>query len=148
MYKVLFVCHGNICRSPMAEFVFKKMVSDINKEKEFIINSVATSCEEIGNDTHAGTKKILKKYNIPHSKRGSTRLTAEHLESYDYIICMDKNNLANINRMFPNFKDAKLLLEYSNLNRDIADPWYTGDFELTYSDIVKGLNDFLKFLDL
>ncbi len=148
MIKVMFVCHGNICRSPMAEYVFKKMIKDMKLEDNFIIESSATSSEEIGSDIHYGTKRILDKYNIPYQMREAKRFRKEWYDSFDYIILMDQNNKRNLYKIIendPNHK-VKMLLEYAGESRDIADPWYNGNFEKTYEDIVIGLNSFIKHI--
>lgn len=147
MIKVLFICHGNICRSPMAEYLFKKMVNDKGLNNEFIIESKATSSEEIGNRIHYGTKKILDKYNINSSLHRARRIVLSDYDEFDYIICMDDRNVYNCKRVF-NDVDGKIrmLLEYANISRSISDPWYTGDFEKTEEDINLGLKGFMKFL--
>ena len=149
MIKVLFVCHGNICRSPMAEYLFKYYVKKKNKENEFYIESCATSTEEIGNHIHYGCKKILDKYNIDASKKRARQITLDDYDKFDYIIIMDNNNLYNIKRIIKSDPKNKihLFLEYANLNRDISDPWYTGDFNKTESDIILGIKYFYSYLE-
>lgn len=146
MLKVLFVCHGNICRSPMAEFVFKDMVKKLGREEEFIIDSAATSTEEIGSDIHRGTKAVLTQMNIPFNKRQARQITKADYEKYDYIICMDEANVRNLRRIIGDDRDKKVhkLLSFANDSRDVADPWYTGNFDKTYKDIVVGLTAFLN----
>lgn len=148
MIKVLFVCHGNICRSPMAEFLFKKYVLDLGDDR-FYIESCATSFEEIGNPVHYGTRKILDKFNIDYSKKRARRMTLDDYNYFDYIIAMDKNNINNINRIIG--KDSKnkvsLLLSYANINKDISDPWYTGNFDKTYDDIMLGIKAFYQYIN-
>ncbi|MBO5711306.1 MAG: low molecular weight phosphotyrosine protein phosphatase [Acholeplasmatales bacterium] len=148
MIRVLFVCHGNICRSPMAEYLFKKMVNDKNLADRFIIDSKATSTEEIGNGVHYGTKRILDKYNIDYRMHKATQIKKSDYDNFDYIICMDDRNVYNCNRVFCNDPEGKikLLLEYANIYRDISDPWYTGNFEKTEEDVLIGLNGFLDYL--
>lgn len=129
MNSVLFVCHGNICRSPMAEYMFKDMTD--NKYK---VESRATSTEEIGNDIHYGTKRILDKYSIPYTRHYAKQISANDYNSFDIIVCFDDYNLNNLRRMF---KDTSKVIKL--LDRDIADPWYTHDFDTTYHDIYEGL---------
>lgn len=148
MIKVMFVCLGNICRSPMAEFVLKDMVKKQGLEKEFYIKSSATSSEEIGNDIHYGTRDKLIQKEIPFTKRKAVKLRAEDYKKYNYIIGMEKSNVINIKRIVREDVDNKIyrLLDFSDTPRDIADPWYTGNFENTFKDIVEGCNGFLKYL--
>ena len=146
MIKVLFVCHGNICRSPMAEFLFKKLINDKGLNDCFDIASAATSTEEIGNPVHYGTRKILDKLGIDYRNKRAYQLTRQDVEYYDYIICMDRNNMRNLNRMFGQNDKFSMLLDYPGLNRDVLDPWYTGDFTSTYNDIDLGINSFLNYL--
>ncbi len=153
MIKVLFVCHGNICRSPMSEFIFKDMIKKQNLESYFLVESKATSSEEIflgrGNPIYPPAQACLKKHGIPFSlDKRACQIKEEDYYEYDYIIGMDEYNIQNMLRIFKNDKDnkIKLLLEYCNEERDISDPWYSGDFEKTYQDIVKGLNGFTAYL--
>ena len=148
MIKVLFVCLGNICRSPMAEYVFKDMVKKKGLEKQFSIASAATSYEEIGNDMHYGTKDKLEEKGIPYAKHKARRIEKQDYEKYDYIIGMEESNIRNIQRIVGNDKDNKIykLLDFSKNPRDIADPWYTGNFTVTYQDIVEGCTGFLDYL--
>lgn len=146
MIKVMFVCHGNICRSPMAEFVLKAMVKEKGIEKNFVINSSATSYEEIGNSVHRGTRKKLEEMGIHCGDHRAIRLTKEDYNYYDYIIAMDSNNLKNIDRIIGSDTDNKvyLLLDFtSRKGQSIADPWYTGNFDVTYDDIEEGCVGFL-----
>lgn len=145
MIKVLFVCHGNICRSTMAESVFTHMIKERGLENKFIIFSAGTSKEEIGNPPHYGTVKKLEELNIQIVPHKATQMTRKDFENYDYIIAMDDANVRNIEKI-AGIKSEKIkkLLSFSGLNDDIADPWYTGNFDKTYEDIEKGLNDFLK----
>ena len=149
MIKVMFVCLGNICRSPMAEFVLKEMVKKQGLEKEFYIKSSATSSEEIGNDIHYGTRDKLIQNGISFTKRKAVKLRAEDYKKYDYIIGMEKSNVINIKRIVGEDVDDKIyrLLDFSDTPRDIADPWYTGNFENTFNDIVEGCNGFLLTLE-
>lgn len=150
MIKILFVCHGNICRSPMAEFVMKDMVEKQGIAEDFYIASAATSTEEIGNGVHYGTRKKLAEFGISTNGKRAVQLKKSDYDKYDYIIGMDSWNMRNMKRMLPEDKDNKLhlLLDFSANPRDIADPWYTGDFDTTYDDILEGctalMNKILK----
>ncbi len=148
MIKVLFVCHGNICRSPMAEYLFKDMVKKNNLLDNFYIESCATSSEEIGNPVHYGTKRILNSLGIDSSKKRARRITKEDYDKFDYIILMDEENRWGLKYIIPSDPKNKIhtLLSYAGLNRDIKDPWYTGNFMETYNDIMLGLNAFYKYL--
>ncbi len=139
----MFVCHGNICRSTMAEFMLKDMVKDL--DEDFVIESSGTSRDAIGRDTHYGTQKMLEKYSIAFSPRRAVQFRRADYDEYDYIVCMDKANVRNLLRIV-NDKDKKIkrLLEYAGQNRDVADPWYTGDYETTFIDVKLGLEAFLK----
>lgn len=149
MIRILFVCHGNICRSPMAEFLMKKMVSDRGIADNFYIESAATSTEEIGNPVHRGTAGILSGLGIDFYKKRARQMTRRDYESFDYLIGMDYYNIKNMERICKGDPEGKihLLLKFAGEDRDVADPWYTGDFDRTYEDIDKGLNAFLKYLD-
>ncbi len=148
MIRVLFICHGNICRSPMAEFVFKDMVAKAGLSDKFHIESAATSNEEIGNPVHYGTREKLASLGISCAGKTARRMTKKDYESYDYLLAMDKNNVRNIMRIIGNDPGNKvhLLLEYAGSARDIADPWYTGNFDVTYDDILEGCSAFLKYV--
>ena len=140
MKKIMFVCHGNICRSPMAEFVFKKMVADRGLSSEYVIASSATSTEEIGNDIHLGTRRTLDKYGIPHKRREAVQITRLDYNKYDLFIGMDSANIRNLSRIFgadPENKVVKLL-DLTPRGGDVADPWYTGNFEDTFRDVNEG----------
>lgn len=149
MIKILFVCHGNICRSPMAEFVFKDMVKKRGLEKQFVIASAATSTEEIGNPVHYGTRNKLREVGISCFGKRAVQMRKSDYDIYDYILGMDSWNMRNMMRILrsdPQGK-VKLLLDFSDSPRDIADPWYTGNFEVTYADIVEGCGAFLEYLE-
>ena len=148
MIKIMFVCHGNICRSPMAEFIMKKLVADKGLEKDFLIKSSATSSEEIycgiGNPIYPPALAELKRNNIPVTEKRAVQLKSSDYEKYDMFICMDSNNLRNIKRIFPNDADNKIKPLLSD--KDVADPWYYGNFDITFSDIKKGCKALLESL--
>ncbi len=147
MVKVLFVCLGNICRSPMAEYVFKDMIKKEGTE-EIYIDSAATSSEEIGNSIHYGTRNKLKEMNIDYGNHLARQITKQDYEKFDYIIGMEDRNIKGIKRIVGEDTENKIyrLLDFSKNPRDIADPWYTGNFDKTYDDIVEGLEAFLDYL--
>ena len=149
MIRIMFVCHGNICRSPMAEFVLKDMVKKLGISEEFQIASSATSREEIGNPVHPGTRKKLQEYGISTAGKYAVQLTKKDYETYDYIIPMDAMNVRNINRIIGNdrLQKVKKLLDFAD-GGDIADPWYTGNFDDTYRDVVAGCRGLLKHLGI
>ena len=148
MQKILFVCHGNICRSPMAEFIFKKMVKDTGRENDFEADSAATSTEEIGNDVYPPAKACLRRHNIPFTRRAARQITDADLDYYDQIYLMDHNNLRWLKYAVSNPEKAagkiKLLMSLAGEDRDVAVAWYTGDFERTFSDISKALPHILQ----
>ena len=145
MIKILFLCHGNICRSPMAQFVLADKVNKLGRSADFEIESKALSNEEVGNGIHYGTKAIFKKYHIPYREHYASRFTKEDYEYYDHIILMDHSNRYLIDRFIPYDKDHKISML---LKRDIEDPWCSGDFEKTYRDIDEGCDKLLdRILD-
>ena len=148
MIKVLFICHGNICRSTMAEFVFKDMASKAGKDGDFYIESAATSREEIGSDTHPGTKKKLLENGIPFTRRKARQLTKRDYEAFDYIIGMDDANVRNIMNICGGDPEGKVfkLLDFAGKDRSIADPWYTGNFDETYDDVTEGCEALMRLL--
>lgn len=148
MVKILFVCHGNICRSTMAEFVMKDLVRKAGLSDKFIINSAATSREEIGSDTHYGTKAKLREMNIPFTKRKAVQVTKRDYDMYDYIIVMDNNNLRNLKYIIGEDTQHKVskMMSFTGEDRDVKDPWYTGNFDETYTDIDKGCRALLEQL--
>lgn len=148
MIKILFVCHGNICRSPMAEFLLKDMIKKEGLADRFVIASAGTSREEIGNPVHQGTRKKLAQDHISAAGKYAVQLTKEDYEKYDLILGMDRANISNILRIIGSDPQEKVhrLLDFTELPRDIADPWYTGDFEITYTEIKAGCAALLKHL--
>ncbi len=151
MIKVLFVCHGNICRSPMAEFVFKNMVKEAGLADRFEIASAATSSEEIwggvGNPVYPPAREELARHGISCAGKRAVQLKKKDYDYYDYLIGMDTMNIRNMERM-TGHKGGKisLLLQYAGRNESIADPWYSGQFDVTYRDIEEGCGAFLEFL--
>ena len=148
MLDILFICHGNICRSPLAEFVMKDLTERQGLAGKFQIASAATSREELGNDIHPGTRRVLEREGIPFSSRQARQITKSDYEAYDYIIAMDRANLRNLEWLLGGDPEGKffLFLEFAGEHRDIADPWYTGNFDETYRDIKQGCTALLEFL--
>ena len=146
--RVLFVCLGNICRSPMAQFVFQDRIDKLNLSDRFYIDSKATSYEEYGNSPHLGTIRKLNKENIRVLPHKSDVLEKADYDNFDYIIGMDSSNYRNIIRIIgeDKYNKVSLFLDFSDRPRDIADPWYTGNFDKTYSDILEGIEGFIKYL--
>ena len=146
--RVLFICHGNICRSTMAESVFTYIVKEKHLEDLFYINSAATSREEIGNGPHYGTVNKLRNVGIPVIPHRAVQMTAADYDKYDYLIGMDTANIRNMNRIAGGDPEEKIykLLTFAGSGRDVADPWYTGDFESTFEDVWVGCEGFLDFL--
>ena len=145
-HRILFVCHGNICRSPMAEFILKDMVEKAGIADDFEIASAATSTEEIGNDIYPPAKRILFHKGIKFDSRRARQITRKDYDYYDFIIAMDENNLRNLRKMLGEDTKNKisLMMSYTGKHRNVADPWYTGDFETTYRDLIEGCEGFLK----
>lgn len=148
MVKVLFVCLGNICRSPMAKYVFRDMVEKENMQDYFFIDSAATSSEEEGNGMHYGTRRKLDEMNIKYDNHIARKMTKADYEKFDLIIGMEDSNIRNIGRIIENDYNGKVfkLLDFSKNPRDIADPWYTGNFDKTYNDVVEGCIGLLSYI--
>lgn len=140
MIRILFVCHGNICRSPMAEFVMKDLVKKNNAQDMFEIESCATSREEIGNSVYPPAKQKLAEHGISCKGKTARQMTKEDYNYFDYIVAMDRFNLRNMLPFIGEDVDNKvsLLLDYTDRTGDVADPWYTGDFEKTWQDVTAG----------
>ena len=148
MTKILFICHGNICRSTMAQYVFEDMVRKRGLADSFEIDSAATSREEIGNGVHQGTRRKLASEGVPCGDHRARQVTKKDYEHYDYLIIMDENNRKNLMRIIGEdpIGKARKLLSFSQRPRDIADPWYTGNFDVTYEDIAEGCESLLDAL--
>ena len=149
MIKILFICHGNICRSTMAEYVMKHMVKQRGLEDSFYIDSAATSREEIGNGVHYGTRRKLKHMGIPCGDHRARQMTKADYDKFDYLIGMDSANIRNMNRILNNNDpDGKInkLLSFTERKGDIADPWYTGNFDVTYDDVCEGCEALLSYI--
>ncbi|MBQ6215069.1 MAG: low molecular weight phosphotyrosine protein phosphatase [Oscillospiraceae bacterium] len=150
MTKILFVCHGNICRSPMAEFVMKDLVEKAGLEDRFCIESAATSTEEIwngiGNPVYPPAKRKLDEHGISCEGKRARQITKQDYNRFDLIIGMDRANLRNINRITGRDDKTHLIMEYAGKNRDVADPWYTGDFDATWDDVMEGCKALLNNL--
>jgi len=145
---VLMICHGNICRSPMAEYVLQDMVTRQHLDSRFHIESAATSREEIGNDVHHGTKRKLAEQGISCPQRKARQVTKSDYDNYDWLLIMDENNRRNLMRLIGADPEGKVhgLLDFAERPRDIADPWYTGNFDVTFDDVEEGCRAFLHHL--
>ena len=145
--KVLFVCHGNICRSPMAEFVMKDLLRKAGRD-DVVVESAAMHTDEIGNDIHRGTRQKLTEMGIPFAPREAWLLTAAKAREYDLLIGMDRYNVADLRRLvYPEDRDKiRLLLDLTGANRDVADPWYTGNFDATWDDVLAGCTALLNLI--
>ena len=147
-YKILFVCHGNICRSPMAEFVMKDLVRQMGIEKQFEIASAATSTYEIGNPVYPPARQKLAEHGIDCKGKTARQITKRDYDYYDYIIAMDHSNLRNLRNVLGEDRQRKisLLMDYTSRPADVADPWYTGDFQATWDDVTEGCEALLSFI--
>ena len=145
---ILFVCHGNICRSPMAEFIMKDLVKKAGREAEFYIESAATSTEEIGNSVYPPARRKLAEHGISCAGKTARQMTFDDYGRFDLIIAMDHYNLRNMQRFVGTDPEQKvhLLLDYTNRPGDVADPWYTGNFDATWRDCLEGCQELLKLI--
>ena len=143
--RILFVCHGNICRSPMAEFVMKHLVAEAGLSDQFEIASAATSTEEIGNPVYPPARRKLDEHGIGCEGKTARQMTRDDYRYYDKVVAMDRNNLRNLHRMFGDDTEHKtsLLMDHTHRPGDVADPWYTGDFEATWRDVLEGCRGLL-----
>ena len=146
MKRILFVCHGNICRSPMAEFMIKDLVRKAGREKEFYIESAATSTEEIGNEVYPPAKRKLAEHGIGCKGKTARQMNRRDYDRFDLLIGMDSWNFRNMNRICGGDPEEKihLLMDFTDEPRDVADPWYTGDFEATWRDLLEGCQCLLE----
>lgn len=148
MIRVAFCCHGNICRSTLSESVFTYKVNTLGLGDQFLIDSFATSTEEIGNPPHRGTVNKLREMGIPLVPHRAKRILWSDYSKFDYIIGMDEWNIKNLRRVLKGDPEGKVykFLTFAGSSRDIADPWYTGDFDATYNDIIEGCEGFMEYL--
>ena len=148
MKKIMFVCHGNICRSPMAEMIFKKMLADRGLSANFTVRSSATSTEAIGEGIYPPARRELARRGIPMENRRAVQLRRSDYGEYDLFLCMDSRNIRNINMIFGGDPDGKVmrLLDLTERCGDVADPWYTGDFTAAYDDILRGCEALFEYL--
>ena len=146
--RILFVCHGNICRSPMAEFIFKDLINKIGLADKFDVDSAAVSSEEIGNPVYPPAKKKLAEYGISCKAKTAIQIKNSDYEKYDYIIAMEEYNINRLKKIIPNDPDGKikLLLDFTENPGDIDDPWYSGNFDITFDEILMGCKGILKYL--
>ena len=146
MLKIMFVCHGNICRSPIAEFVMKDLVKKAGLEHEFTIASAATSTEEIGNPVYPPARRKLAEHGIACAGHAARQLRRDDYDRWDYLVGMDSANLRNMHRICGGDPAGKisLLLDWTNRPGSVADPWYTGDFEATWQDVLEGCRNLLE----
>ena len=148
MIRILFVCHGNICRSPMAEYVMKDLVRKAGLEERFVIDSAATSTEEIGNGVYPPARRKLQEHGISCAGHAARQLRREDYRSFDFLVGMDRANLRNMLRICGGDPEGKisLLLDHTSRKGEVADPWYTGDFEATWQDVLEGCGALLEQL--
>ena len=149
MIKVLFICHGNICRSPMSQYILQDMVNKLHRSDDFEIASAATSTEEIGNPVYPPVKRKLAEHGVSCEGHHARQMTRADYDYYDYLIVMDNWNLRNLKRFVPTDTKGKvhMLRDFTDQPGEIADPWYTGDFEITYQQVVVGCQGLLRHID-
>lgn len=149
-YKILFVCHGNICRSPMAEFVMKHLVEKAGLQDRYEIASAATSTEELGNPVYPPARRKLAEHGIGCQGKTARQMTMDDYRYYDLVVVMDRNNVRNLKRLLGEDTEHKivLLMDYTDRPGEVADPWYTGDFEATWRDVLEGCQGLLKSFEI
>ena len=150
MIKILFICHGSICRSPLCEYLLRDMAKKRGISDKIHVESAATSREEIGNPIYPPMQKVLRAHGIDPSGHAARQITKADYDEFDYIIGMDEENRYNLLRIFDNDPEGKvsLIMDYTDRPRAVADPWYTRDFDATYRDAIEGVEVFLDFLRL
>lgn len=146
MKKIMFLCHGNICRSPMAEYIMKDIVRKAGLEDQFMITSGAVSDEEWGNPIYPPAQRKLREKGIPFGHHSAHKISAKEFAEQDVVVVMDRSNLRWLSRIVGDMTGVHLMMEYAGEMRDVADPWYTGDFETTYNDVVEGCKGLLSLL--
>ncbi len=148
MFQIMYVCHGNICRSPMGEFICKHLVKAMGLTDQITVSSSATSTEEIGNPVYPPARREMDKRGIPHTPRGAVQITRKDGENYDLILCMDENNIRNLRRILrpEDMAKVKKIRAFSGFEGDVADPWYTGDFSTAFQQIYDGTKAMLEAL--
>ena len=148
MIRIVFVCHGNICRSPMAEFIFKRMISERGVERDFEVSSMAVSAEELGNPVYPPARAELSRHGIGCDGKYAVQIKRSDYEKFDHIICMDDGNQRGLMRLFGGDPDGKIrkLLDFTNRGGDVRDPWFTGNFSETFSDVSDGCEAVYRFL--
>lgn len=146
MKKIMFLCHGNICRSPMAEYIMKDIVRKAGLEDQFMITSGAVSDEEWGNPIYPPAQRKLREKGIPFGHHSAHKISAKEFAEQDVVVVMDRSNLRWLSRIVGDMTGVHLMMEYAGEMRDVADPWYTGDFETTYNDVVEGCKGLLSSL--
>lgn len=146
IHRILFVCHGNICRSPMAEFIMKDLVHKAGRDDEFYIESAATSTEEIGNSVYPPARRKLSEHGISSAGKTARQLTRSDYDRFDLLIGMDAWNRRNMNAICGGDPEGKihLLMDFTSHPADVADPWYTGNFDATYRDVLEGCEELLR----
>ena len=149
MKRIAFICHGNICRSPMAEFLFRKKIADNKQEEKYFVQSFGTSAEELNNPVYPPVRSILNSLGIDCSKKRAQKIKKEDYSNYDYFLCMDSQNVRNLMRIFEDDNDKKVykLLEFVGSKEDVTDPYYYNNYDKVYDDIDKGVNGLYKFLE-